>query len=1285
MRPETLKAKGLLLLVLLQLSGLSFSQQSVAREWNNILLEAIRNDYARPTVHARNLYHHSIIVYDSWAAFDQTRQTFLLGDTLYDYICSFDGIPVPIDVQAARHAAISYASYKFIRSRYANSPNFGSTITLMNNYMSQHGYDITYNSTDYLNDGAAALGNYLAQEILNYGLTDGSNEIGDFNNIFYTAVNPPLAVENAGNPDIIDPNHWQPLSLTTSIDQAGNPVAGTLPFLSPEWGTVEPFSLEATMYNDLTRDGNTYRVYFDSVQPAWLDLNDSSAWDSFYKWNHSLVSIWQSHLDTTDGVMWDISPASIGNNTWYPIDSSQYSSFYNLYDGGDPSTGYSINPVTGLPYVPQIVHRADYARVLAEFWADGIDSETPPGHWFEIYHYVSDQPAFERKWQGLGDELDALEYDVKAHLTLGGAMHDAAISAWSLKGYYDYLRPVSAIRYLSDQGQSSDSLLPNYSPLGIPLEPGYIEIVDSMDALAGVSFENVGKIKLYTWRGHEYITNTNTDMAGVGWILAENWWPYQRPTFVTPPFAGFVSGHSTFSRAAAGILEYMTGSPYFPGGLGEFLAVENDFLQFEEGPSSTIVLQWASYRDAADQCSLSRIWGGIHPPVDDIPGRRIGEVVGLMAFDKADSLFSIQNPALIDVSLTDSIINILDIGNNLIVEMTFNVPMDTSSSPAISFAQTNLNSVLSLQQPSWLDSITLQLNYQILNFELEQYSTDLIIDNLTVSGGNLIDPIQLADFFLVDTKSPVLIGLTPSETVLTDDEVAFGYSIELQMSETCNSSLNPLINFSGANYTNSSLNLNQSLSEWNSDSSYVAFYNVIDFDEEVDSIFAFISNIEDSYGNPIIALVDSFVGQIDTKNPKVINIDLSDTLLNINDQQSNPLFDINVIFDEQMDTSYNPVFTFYNNGVAHNSFIVNPSTGYWIDSTQYIFQTQVLYDTNNLIGLDLACLTARDLKGNSIQDTLHADVAWSDMKRPTVTSLMPNRTLISDSLIGNGQYYIDILFDEPMDLSALPLSLHSSSSSLSGSIQYNPVLSYFIDSMNYRAVYNVIDENIEIDSIDVNVQFGADFAQNSQEIYSANHLVELDTKNPSILGIYGNTNNLNSIGEQLEIGVIFDENMSLNQPVNFVFTPQIATPVILTQVNYIWQSPSYLTSTYELQAADIVGNSYGLVVENGTDEAGNLSNPSVRNDLFTIAGIAELKGISQQSYLVFPTVIEYGDRINISGLTGNFDISIFDSAGKEIYTDISKDGENHRTSPLHLSSGLYYIKINDRTSKIISK
>ena len=35
-------------------------------------------------------------------------------------------------------------------------------------------------------------------------------------------------------------------------------------------------------------------------------------------------------------------------------------------------------------------------------------------------------------------------------------------------------------------------------------------------------------------------------------------------------------------------------------------------------------LHLGAYADAADECSLSRIYGGIHPPADDIPGRLIG-------------------------------------------------------------------------------------------------------------------------------------------------------------------------------------------------------------------------------------------------------------------------------------------------------------------------------------------------------------------------------------------------------------------------------------------------------------------------------------------------------------------------------------------------------------------------------------------------------------------------------------------------------------------------------------
>jgi hypothetical protein len=107
-----------------------------------------------------------------------------------------------------------------------------------------------------------------------------------------------------------------------------------------------------------------------------------------------------------------------------------------------------------VPYAPNIVPAGDYYRVLAEFWADGPQSETPPGHWFTIANRVSDHPLARRQLEGKGRELGPLEWDVKLYLALGGAMHAVAVAAWGVKGWYDYVRPVSAIRYMCDMGQS---------------------------------------------------------------------------------------------------------------------------------------------------------------------------------------------------------------------------------------------------------------------------------------------------------------------------------------------------------------------------------------------------------------------------------------------------------------------------------------------------------------------------------------------------------------------------------------------------------------------------------------------------------------------------------------------------------------------------------------------------------------------------------------------------------------------------------------------------------------
>ena len=617
-----------------------FSQHSVARDWNEQILNGIRNDFARPTVHARNLFHSSILIYDAWAIFDDEADTVFLGKQFGGFTCDFNGIVIPPNVDAARHEIISYAVYRLMLHRFNNSPGSVDIQSSINSLMTDYGYDTNFTSINYSTNSYAALGNYMASKMIEFGLQDGSNEINEYQNQYYYPLNPALILDQENIYNDINPNHWQPLAFDIFIDQSGNEIPGETPdFLSPEWGQVTPFSLSDDDLTIYPIGGFDYYVYNDPGAPHIMQNSLENGIEDPYKWNFALVGRWAAHLDPNDGVMIDISPASIGNIQSYPTTHEEYMSFYDFENGGDASIGHEINPYTNQPYEPQMVPRADYARVLAEYWADGPDSETPPGHWFTILNYVNDHDLLVKQFNGQGTVLSDLEWDVKSYLALGGAMHDSAVDTWGIKGYYDYIRPISSIRCMAGNGQSTDNTLPNYHPQGLPLIDGFIETIQSSGPLAGDMDENVGRMKIYTWKGHDFINNPETDVAGVGWILASNWWPYQRPSFVTPPFAGYVSGHSTFSRAAAEVLTRLTGNEFFPGGMGTFDVVENEFLVFEDGPSQSFTLQWATYRDASDQTSLSRIWGGIHPPIDDIPGRIIGEKVGIDAFNLAESYF----------------------------------------------------------------------------------------------------------------------------------------------------------------------------------------------------------------------------------------------------------------------------------------------------------------------------------------------------------------------------------------------------------------------------------------------------------------------------------------------------------------------------------------------------------------------------------------------------------------------------------------------------------------------
>ena len=572
---------------------------SVARRWNEALLEATRNDFARPPIHARNLFHVSAAMWDAWAVYDDTATPLFLDERLQ-----------ADDVQAARREAISYAAYRVLYRRYQISPGAYVSLPSFDDLLTELGYD--YRITEQEGNSPAAVGNRIAKLILDHGYDDGADELGSYAFEFdYRAANPPLVVAHSGAGELADPNRWQPLSLRLFVDQAGRVQPGRVQrFIGSHWGSVASFALPGS--GMAAGDG----VFHDPGPPPFLGGERAAE----YRTGFAEVLRYAATLDPDDGVTIDISPRARGGNSL----------------GANDGRGYAVNPVTGQPYEPNVVKRGDWARVIAEFWADGPDSETPPGHWNSLANYVTDHPLLERRLGGEGPLLDPLEWDVKLYLALNGAVHDAAVCAWGLKGHYDYVRPITAIRHMAGLGQSSDPELPSYHPDGLPLEPGLAEPITAASAAPGARHahlaEHVGEIAVYSWLGKP---EEPTDYSGVGWLPGVDWVPYQRDTFVTPPFAGYVSGHSTFSRAAAEVLALFTGSEYFPGGLGEFVAPAHDFLAFESGPSEPLTLQWATYYDASDEAGISRLYGGIHPRMDDLPGRRIGSRIGRDAFARA--------------------------------------------------------------------------------------------------------------------------------------------------------------------------------------------------------------------------------------------------------------------------------------------------------------------------------------------------------------------------------------------------------------------------------------------------------------------------------------------------------------------------------------------------------------------------------------------------------------------------------------------------------------------------
>lgn len=209
----------------------------------------------------------------------------------------------------------------------------------------------------------------------------------------------------------------------------------------------------------------------------------------------------------------------------------------------------------------------DRTKSIAEWWADGPGSETPPGTWVLFATDVSNR------------KRHSLSQDVKMFFAMTNALMDTSIAVWGYKRQYDYARPVTTIRYL---------------------------------------FNNR---TILAWGG---------EGQGTRPILGQNWRPYQAANFVTPPFAEYMSGHSTFSASSAEVLKLFTGSDRFPN--SATVRAGSSIVEPGLVPRQDITLSWPTFSAAADEAGISRLYGGIHFRDGDLEGRKLGRRIGARAF-----------------------------------------------------------------------------------------------------------------------------------------------------------------------------------------------------------------------------------------------------------------------------------------------------------------------------------------------------------------------------------------------------------------------------------------------------------------------------------------------------------------------------------------------------------------------------------------------------------------------------------------------------------------------------
>jgi hypothetical protein len=417
-----------------------------------------------------------------------SRAYAMMHTAMYDAWSSYDATAVRVSFDAEgdnietlgsaadKEKAMSFAAITVLRNLFPDQEALFATV------MSERlGFDLS-------DDGslAAEIGIDAAEDLLALRADDGANQAGGYaDTTGYTPFNP-------GPEEINDITRWTPENVP--LDPENAPAEQT--FLTAQWQEVETFAVAEDA------DGNTD---FSGVRPV--------APQPFFT-----AAFADATLDFDAGLITLGSDATVGGTAYLAGDTIAVSKDL-------------IGEVINAGFIDQALEVIDYSanltdegKIIAEFWEDGGGTAFPPGTFMAFAQFVSAR-----------DDHD-VDTDAKLFLAMSNAVMDAGIATWEAKIFYDYARPVRAIRDLGELGLIGEMGVDENTG-----ETGYV-----IQAFGGFNADGTGR--------------------GTQTILAENFVTFQRPDAdPSPPFAEYTSGHSAFSAAGAEVLRLFTGSDAFGG------------------------------------------------------------------------------------------------------------------------------------------------------------------------------------------------------------------------------------------------------------------------------------------------------------------------------------------------------------------------------------------------------------------------------------------------------------------------------------------------------------------------------------------------------------------------------------------------------------------------------------------------------------------------------------------------------------------------------------------------